>query len=87
MIRQIPKLTVRQISMPPAGTSGSEMEGDNSLRVPWLLKLEPVHPSPSAQAKPSGPGPEGQDRSSSRALHLDPRRLARSPEGGPTVTG
>ena len=68
--------------MPPAGTSGSRMDGGTSGKLLVWLRRVPVHPSPSAQAKPSRPSrPTGQGRSSSRALHFHPWGLVRSPGG------
>ena len=69
------------------GASGSGMgatPGTGRLVVEveaWSSRL------PSSQDKPSRPGPRGEGRSSSGALHLHPWGLARSPEGGTTADG
>jgi hypothetical protein len=64
-----------------------DLKHHGGLRV--RSRLGQVRPSrpPSTRGKPSRPGPAGQGRSSSGALHLDPRGLARSPGGGSTADG
>jgi len=49
-------------TMPPAGTSGSRMEGKVPQLLEWWRSGAGFIPSPSAQAKPSRPGPTGQGR-------------------------
>ncbi len=66
-----------------SGMAGGRTAGAGRVGLRWWLPSRP----PSSQAEPSSLGPWGQCRSSSGALHIDPRGQARSTVCGTKADG